>query len=112
VTGDGVDAALDVAEGVPNHDRLPAVDPRTVEDDRDPVGIGLRLAHSGLRTHAAPAPLPICSADARGYFTSGLGSMKSRMRFTRSCHEVVNARSVRTVAPNLSNSSTDIPSGS
>ena len=62
-------------------------------------------------TGTAP-PLPICSAEAPGYFTSGLGSMKSRMRFTRSCHEVMNARSVRTVAPKLSNSSTVMPSGS
>ena len=112
VKGDGVDAHLDVAEGVPDHDSLRATDPQAVEDDMDHLGIWFRSGHPGRRTHGAAAPLPIFSREAPGYFTSGSGSMKSRMRFTRSCHEVMNARSVRTVAPKLSNSSTVMPSGS
>lgn len=58
-----------------------------------------RCRRSGIRSVDYPA-------------TSGLGSITSRIKATKSCQPLINERSVRTVAPNVSNSSRRIPSAS
>ena len=48
----------------------------------------------------------------KGHSVSGFGSITSRTTATRSWYEAMKPRSVRLVAPNMSNSSSERPSGS
>ncbi len=59
------------------------------------IPCGLVVGYTGHRTLGALLIL----GGTLAYFTSGFGSMKSRIRFTRSWYEAVKARSVRTVEP-------------